>query len=85
MATKPAYTFELPSLDDATVLNVRIYHPARLSNILWPSGESLVGLQGVVIAHPYAPLGGSYDDHVVLAVVQAMLEHGFVVLTFNFR
>jgi alpha/beta superfamily hydrolase len=38
-----------------------------------------------VFAHPYAPLGGSYDDHVVLSVVKLLLREGWVVASFNFR
>lgn len=37
------------------------------------------------MAHPYAPLGGSYDDRVVGIVVEEFLARGYVVGTFNFR
>ena len=37
------------------------------------------------MAHPYAPMGGSYDDRVVGIVVEEFLALGFVVGTFNFR
>lgn len=37
------------------------------------------------MAHPYAPMGGSYDDRVVGIVVEEFLGLGFVVGTFNFR
>ena len=40
---------------------------------------------GAIVAHPYTPLGGSYDDAVVLAAVAEILKAGFVVGTFNFR
>jgi len=38
-----------------------------------------------VVAHPYAPLGGNYDDRVVGIVADELLKEGFVVGTFNFR
>ncbi|TDZ44913.1 hypothetical protein CTRI78_v009217 [Colletotrichum trifolii] len=37
------------------------------------------------MAHPYAPLGGCYDDPVVGIVAAELLKQGFVVGTFNFR
>ena len=41
--------------------------------------------KGAVFAHPYGPLGGSYDDLVVLAVTETLAKEGWVVGTFNFR
>ena len=38
-----------------------------------------------MIAHPYAPLGGSYDDAVVLSVTETLVNEGHIVMTFNFR
>jgi len=37
------------------------------------------------MAHPYAPMGGSYDDRVVGIVVEEFLHAGWMVGTFNFR
>lgn len=37
------------------------------------------------MAHPYAPMGGCYDDRVVGIVVDEFLRLGWVVGTFNFR
>ncbi|KAF1949129.1 hypothetical protein CC80DRAFT_497715 [Byssothecium circinans] len=37
------------------------------------------------MAHPYAPMGGSYDDRVVGIVVDEFLRKGWIVGTFNFR
>ena len=37
------------------------------------------------MAHPYAPMGGCYDDRVVGIVVEEFLKLGWVVGTFNFR
>nr|POE77537.1 hypothetical protein CFP56_09184 [Quercus suber] len=86
MVLEPAYTFELPSLQDSTILNARIYHPTSLQhNVQISSSHDAAQLKGAVVAHPYAPLGGSYDDHVVLAVTETLLGCGFVVATFNFR
>lgn len=41
--------------------------------------------KAAIIAHPYAPLGGSFDDNVVQEATKILLEHGFIVGTFNFR
>ena len=38
-----------------------------------------------MFAHPYAPLGGCADDHVVDVVAGTMLRRGYLVGTFNFR
>jgi hypothetical protein len=38
-----------------------------------------------VVAHPYAPLGGCYDDPIVDILAGTLLQLGFVVATFNFR
>lgn len=41
--------------------------------------------KAAIIAHPYAPLGGSFDDNVVQEAAEVLLDHGFIVGTFNFR
>lgn len=41
--------------------------------------------KGAIIAHPYALLGGCYDDGVVLSAAAEIHKQGFVVGTFNFR
>jgi len=41
--------------------------------------------KGAIIAHPYAPLGGCFDEPVVMAVVEQLLDMGLIVGTFNFR
>ncbi|KAK8016947.1 hypothetical protein PG993_015136 [Apiospora rasikravindrae] len=38
-----------------------------------------------LVAHPYAPLGGSYDDPIVDVIGSILVQAGFVVATFNFR
>lgn len=53
-----------------------------------PPGGSLTARwrkKGIVVAHPYAPLGGSYDDRVVGMVVEEFVRLGWVVGTFCFR
>ena len=82
---EPAYSFTIPSLYDDTPLECRIYHPKRLEARLVPATQDLNSLCGAVVGHPYAPLGGSFDDGVVLAVAQCLVKQGFVVGTFNFR
>ncbi|KAF3069790.1 hypothetical protein GL218_07971 [Daldinia childiae] len=84
MLPRPNLSFTLPSIHDNTKLDCRIYHPIRsnqsltLSDPSWPR-------HAAVVAHPYAPLGGSYDDPIVLLVTSTLLHLGFVVATFNFR
>ena len=38
-------------------------------------------LRAAVLAHPYAPLGGTYDDAVVLSVASVLLQEGSVSYT----
>lgn len=78
----PPYAFTLPSLNDDTPLACRIYHPKNIQ-LETPDGQA--DLRGAVIAHPYAPLGGSYDDAVVLSVTETLVNEGYIVMTFNFR
>ncbi|KAI7175114.1 hypothetical protein KC343_g13976 [Hortaea werneckii] len=78
----PVYAFTLPSCNDDTPLACRVYHP----NHPWlETPDSQTEPRGAVIAHPYAPLGGSYDDAVVLSVTDTLIDEGYIVLTFNFR
>lgn len=81
----PEYSFSLPSLADDTPLKCRVYHPGDLENRLGSVNSSGDPIKGAVIAHPYAPLGGSYDDAVVLSTTETLLSQGYVVGTFNFR
>lgn len=41
--------------------------------------------KAAIIAHPYAPLGGSFDDNVVHEATKILLDYGFIVGIFNFR
>ncbi|KAF2197027.1 hypothetical protein GQ43DRAFT_444591 [Delitschia confertaspora ATCC 74209] len=83
---QPHYNFEIPSIHDGTTLKCRIYNPAHLLQVSKSkSDRSSWARRGIVMAHPYASMGGSYDDHVVGVVVEEFLEMGYVVGTFNFR
>ena len=82
---EPAYSLVIPSIEDDTQLNCRIYHPKTFHAVLRDSRHSGTGIKGAIIAHPYAPLGGCYDDTVVISVAETLLEQGIVVGTFNFR
>ncbi|KAI0845456.1 Alpha/Beta hydrolase protein [Daldinia vernicosa] len=84
MLPRPNLSFTLPSIHDNTKLDCRIYHPVRSNQPLTPSDPSWPR-HAAVVAHPYAPLGGSYDDPIVLLVTSTLLHLGFVVATFNFR
>ncbi|KAI1174445.1 Alpha/Beta hydrolase protein [Nemania sp. FL0916] len=55
-----------------------IEHAGRETGISWAG-------HAAVIAHPYAPLGGSFDDPIVDVAGATLLQLGFVVATFNFR
>jgi alpha/beta superfamily hydrolase len=81
----PHYSFTIPSIHDDTTLNCRIHHPDALSR---PNSSDEIlqwKKRGIVIAHPYAPMGGSYDDRIVGIVVEEFLRAGWIVGTFNFR
>ncbi len=80
----PTLSFTIPSIHDDTVLQCRIYHPTCLI----PASISQIAAwnkKAAIVAHPYAMLGGCYDDPVVDIVSSTILQQGFVVGTFNFR
>ncbi|KAH4905086.1 hypothetical protein HBI80_100440 [Parastagonospora nodorum] len=86
-APEALYSFTIPSIYDDTALDCRVYHPDTLSAAGWTTsgpGQSS-RMRGIIMAHPYAPMGGSYDDRVVGIVVDEFLKAGWVVGTFNFR
>ena len=84
--SEPHYSFTIPSIHDDTTLDCRIYHPRILDEVAKDSSEKpRWRKRGIVMAHPYAPMGGSYDDRIVGIVVDEMLKAGYVVGTFNFR
>lgn len=82
MPPEPALSFTIPSVGDGTALDCRIYHPQSLAA---SPGAPPWRRHAAVVAHPYAPMGGSYDDPVVETVLGQLLRRGFLVGTFNFR
>jgi hypothetical protein len=84
---EPEYSFTIPSVHDDVPLNCRVYHPAIWSEQRpsTPDVTSQWRTNGIVMAHPYAPMGGSYDDRVVGMIVDEFLQAGWIVGTFNFR
>ncbi|KAF5656778.1 hypothetical protein FDENT_14239, partial [Fusarium denticulatum] len=82
MLPEPTLTLTLPSIHDGITLDCRIYHPLSLSAN--PKAPTWLK-HAAVVAHPYAPMGGCYDDPVVGAAAALLLRKGFLVGTFNFR
>jgi len=81
----PHYTFTIPSIHDDTTLDCRLYHPDHLAKAAGDDATRPWRKRGIVMAHPYAPMGGSYDDRVVGIVAHEFLKAGWIVGTFNFR
>ncbi|KAI9834657.1 MAG: hypothetical protein M1826_000059 [Phylliscum demangeonii] len=79
-----ALDFILPSIYDGKPLECRLHFPAERASGRGEEGESCAKY-GAILAHPYGPLGGSYDDPVVGALTKELLREGFVVGNFNFR
>ncbi|CAL5873669.1 uncharacterized protein PFLUO_LOCUS7951 [Penicillium psychrofluorescens] len=77
----PTFSFTIPSIHDGCKLECRLYLPRTLQHIEQPP----TSITGAIIAHPYGPLGGCYDDPVVSFVGGELLDAGCVVGTFNFR
>ena len=78
----PTFEFEIPSVHDGVQLESRLYLPKN--NV--QSGSAIGWMKrGAIVAHPYAPLGGCYDDPVLNFVGSELLRAGYVVGTFNFR
>lgn len=78
----PNFVFTVPSVYDGIQLDCRIYLPRELQQ---PRNTPRWKKQGAIVAHPYAPLGGCYDDPVVSFVGGELLRGGYVVGAFNFR
>ncbi|KAK4241192.1 hypothetical protein C8A03DRAFT_41378 [Achaetomium macrosporum] len=82
MLPKPSLTFTVPSLHDGLPIDCRVYNPHSLApSPDAPSWEK----HAAIVAHPYAPLGGCYDDPIVDITAGTLLRLGFLVGTFNFR
>ena len=77
MLPPPNQSFQLLSLHDSLILHGRLYFPSRQTQ--------LDALKIAIIAHPYAPLGGCYNDPVVGLLGLTLLRRGYIVVTFNFR
>lgn len=79
----PSLNLKIPSLHDSLPLSARLYLPPAYTRPHRPPTTWARRL--AIVAHPYAPLGGSYDDRVVLRLVALLLSLDWVVATFNFR
>ncbi|KAF5850983.1 hypothetical protein GGP41_010618 [Bipolaris sorokiniana] len=79
------YSFSIPSIHDDTTLDCRIYQPDALLRPDNPDDIAKWSRKGIVMAHPYAPMGGSFDDRIVGIVIDEFLHAGFIVGVFNFR
>lgn len=83
MLPRASLSFTIPSIHDQTNLDCRVFHPTRLTN---PSpSDPRWNRHIAIVAHPYAPLGGCFDDPIVDLVGGTLLHLGFMVATFNFR
>lgn len=80
----PEFSFHLPSVHDNCQLECRLYLPRQLQNIQ-PNTSGSTSIRGAIVAHPYAPLGGCFDDPVVGFIGGELLQAGYIVGTFNFR
>jgi hypothetical protein len=79
---KPNYSFVIPSVYDGRKLECRIFLPPVFQNI---QSTTSWHISGAIVAHPYAPLGGCYNDPVVNFISSELLHANYVVGTFNFR
>jgi alpha/beta superfamily hydrolase len=82
--SEPDLSFTIPSIHDDLTLDCRIYLPRDLTSGSL-SAASAWQRKGAVLAHPYAPLGGCYDDPIIGIVGADLCKAGFVVGYFNFR
>lgn len=60
-------------------------HKVRARLYLPPNAASSKPTKAAIIAHPYLPHGGSYNNHIVVSLAALLEELGYLVLTFNFR
>lgn len=78
MAPPDPLAFQLRTSKNASPLDCRVYHA--------PKTDDATSLDIAIVAHPYGPLGGSYDDPVVQLIVRTLIEAGYhAVGVFNFR
>lgn len=85
MPREPSLTLTIPSINDGTILDCKIFHPPGLGKSA--SRAQIPRWRGAtaVLAHPYAPLGGNYDDPIIETLTEILLKRGYLVGTFNFR
>lgn len=81
MLPEPSFTLTIPSIHDGTTLDCRVYHP----DSFYVDGAAPWKRHAVVFAHPYAPMGGSFDDPLLDIVAEQLLRKGYLLGTFNFR
>jgi hypothetical protein len=81
MLPEPSFTLTIPSVHDGTALDCRVYHP----DSFYTEGAAPWKRHAVVFAHPYAPMGGSFDDPLLDIVAEQLLRKGYLLGTFNFR
>lgn len=77
---KPNYDFKIPSVHDDLELDCRLYYPRRTEQ-----NPGIFGRVFAIFAHPYATLGGCYDDPIVGLAGGVLLRQGCSLITFNFR
>jgi hypothetical protein len=70
-------------LDTSPASSIAASDAATTTNTITITGATCNS--GAILAHPYAPLGGCYDDPVVSIVGTELLRAGYVLGTFNFR
>jgi hypothetical protein len=82
MLPEPMYCLTIPSVRDGIDLECRVYHPSKFR-----ATDSTGGWlkKGAVVAHPYAPMGGCFDDPVVCSITSVLLKQDYIVALFNFR
>jgi len=80
MLPKANLSFTIPSIHDGTALDCRLYYPTKQNG-----AADVQQLKAAIFAHPYAPLGGNYNDPVVALVGRTLLKGNYVLMTFNFR
>ncbi|RHZ60964.1 hypothetical protein Glove_350g148 [Diversispora epigaea] len=68
--------------------NTSIYNSGIQNSSIGSSNDNEVeinGIKAVIISHPYGPLGGDFNNNVVVAVEHYFLSMGYLTVAFNFR
>ncbi|CAG8452548.1 6776_t:CDS:2 [Paraglomus occultum] len=78
-----------PSEIQETLLTERILIPSVHDNKLLQTRVSYLNrggtLKAAIISHPYGPLGGNFNNNVVVAIEEFFLSREYLTLAFNFR